>query len=68
VARGVLGVLLEDADPAPGRLAASTVRSKRVNSPEAKASAPAVMSTTTYSPGPSTRWLSHSSTAPVLEW
>lgn len=42
--------------------------SNRVNSPEAKASAPAVMSTTTYSPGPSTRWLRYSSTAPSLEW
>lgn len=42
--------------------------SNRVNNPEAKASAPAVMSTTTYSPGPSTRWLRYSSTAPSLEW
>lgn len=42
--------------------------SKRVNSPEAKESEPAVMSTTTYSSRPSTRWFRHSSTAPVLEW
>ena len=40
--------------------------SKRVNMPEAKESEPAVMSTTTYSSGPSTRWFRHSSTAPDL--
>src|ERR1700760_3569540 len=46
--------------------ATRTVRSKRVNRPEAKESAPPVQSTTTYSPGPSMRWLRYSSTAPVL--
>ena len=44
------------------------VMSNLVNSPEAKLSAPAVMSTTTYSPGPSTRWFRSSSTAPTFEW
>ncbi len=42
--------------------------SKRVKRPEAKESEPAVMSTTTYSSGPSTRWLRQSSTAPTFEW
>ncbi len=44
------------------------VWSKRVNSPEANASAPAVMSTTMYSPAVSSRWLRSSSTDPSLEW
>jgi hypothetical protein len=48
--------------------ATRTVRSNRVNRPEANESAPAVQSSTTYSPGPSIRWLRYSSTAPVLAW